>query len=418
MPVKVISKASVYTKKHGLRSTVKYSLSLLSNRAKPRLSNSKPNYIFISHPINNTGAPLVLMQVIEEFAHKYGPSRVKVIAPNITSNNQSKLKKLGIRISKAAGAFSDKIIRFQLALKPDDFVLINTIAIHENYRIYIFNELKAGRLKQANWFIHEDEAQISLIAPQLLEKRNIEQISKLINTNKLKVFVPSKRTQEEYNKIFMTKKVQTLPLRLDIDSRYSIKRKDNDYSELNFLLSGSPSDGRKGQLIAIAAFNKYLEDYYKKNPKNYRPFTLQLVSIGEDYISKQIKWIGSSLLGESVKFYPSVTYKEALDITAKCNAVICCSLNETFALYVAEGMYMGHVILRNDTSGVDEQLKDGKNGYLIDHTNIGQFAGCIEKLLNKKTNSNKDLLEMGRTSQDIIDPFMHNTYLDKIINKS
>lgn len=414
MPVKVISKASVYTKKHGLRSTVKYSLSLLSNRAKPRLSNSKPNYIFISHPINNTGAPLVLMQVIEEFAQKYGSSRVKVIAPNITSNNQSKLKKLGIRISKAAGAFSDKIIRFQLALKPDDFVLINTIAIHENYRVYIFNELKAGRLKQANWFIHEDEAQISLIAPQLLEKRNIEQISKLINTNKLKVFVPSKRTQEEYNKIFVTKKVQTLPLRLDIDSRYSIKRKDSDYSELNFLLSGSPSDGRKGQLIAIAAFNNYLEDYYRKNPKNYRPFKLHLVSIGDDYISEQIKWIGESLLKDKIKLYPSVTYKEALEITAKCNAVICCSLNETFALYVAEGMYMGHVILRNDSSGIDEQLRDGKNGYKIDHTDINQFSAAIEKLLNKKTNSNHDLQMMGGRSQTIIEPFIHNTYLEKI----
>jgi len=413
-PFKIISKAGGYTRSHGIKSTFKYSFALLANRAKPRIDSSKPNYIFISHPINNTGAPLVLMQVIEEFTKKYGPSRVRLVAPNITINNQQRLKKIGLRVSKAAGAFSDKIIRFQLALKPDDFVLINTIAIHENYRVFIFNELKKNRLKQVHWFIHEDEAQISLIAPQLLEKRNIDLISKLVNTGKLKIFVPSKRTQSEYNNLYKTNKVQVVPLRLDIEKRYKLKRQEKDYEKLNFLISGSPSDGRKGQLIAIAAFERYLEKYYLINPKKYRDFKLHLVSIGDDYISQQIKWIGNSALQKHVKFYPSIPYKEALDITAKCNVVICCSLNETFALYVAEGMYMGHVILRNDSSGIDEQLREGKNGYKIDHTNIDQFAKCIERLLNRNSNSNKNLQKMGKVSQEVIEPFTVNTYINKL----
>jgi glycosyltransferase involved in cell wall biosynthesis len=157
-----------------------------------------------------------------------------------------------------------------------------------------------------------------------------------------------------------------------------------------------------------------MKTYYEKDPKAYRDFKLHLVGIGKDYISQQVEWVGNSLLGKHLVIYPSVPKEEALEITSKCNAVICCSLNETFALYVAEGMLMGHVVLRNNSAGMDEQLADGKNGYFIDHTDVKQFAGVIEKLLNKKKTSDADLQKMGLVSQEMMQAYTRNSYLNQL----
>ena len=75
---------------------------------------------------------------------------------------------------------------------------------------------------------------------------------------------------------------------------------------------------------------------------------------------------------------------------------------------------MGHLALRNDSSGVDEQLDDGKNGYFIDHRDINQFAAKIEMVLNKETSSNEDLQRMGAKSQEMIAPYAIHSYLENL----
>jgi len=77
-------------------------------------------------------------------------------------------------------------------------------------------------------------------------------------------------------------------------------------------------------------------------------------------------------------------------------------------------MHMGHIVLRNNAAGMDEQLKPGKNGYFIDHTDVKQFASVIEKILNKSTVSDEVLQKMGAASQQIISKFSENDYLHKI----
>ncbi len=76
---------------------------------------------------------------------------------------------------------------------------------------------------------------------------------------------------------------------------------------------------------------------------------------------------------------------------------------------------MGHVVLRNNSAGVDEQLKEGVNGYFIDHTDVPKFASQIEKILNKDTVSDNDLQKMGAASQKIVAKYNDNSYLSKIL---
>jgi glycosyltransferase involved in cell wall biosynthesis len=298
----------------------------------------------------------------------------------------------------------------QLALRSSDFVFMNTVAIYDNYREVAMNMLAHNRISNLHWFIHEDEEQLKVVKPILEKNRERKRISKFVNNGRLIIYVPSLRVKKFYDQLLKTDRVKNIPLNVDVPQKFRRVRLTKEYSKLNFYISGTPSDGRKGQLIALAAFNEFRLKYAAKNPSKYRDYSLHLVSIKDDYISQQIKSIGKSTLGDKLRLYPPVPREEALGIAADCNVVICCSLNETFALYVAEGMLMGHIVLRNDTAGKDEQLVDGKNGFLISD-DISQFSKTIERLLNKSMTT-EELQKMGTYSQKLMKSYSDNNYLD------
>ncbi len=410
--VKNPRKVIAYARKKGIKKSARLAGHIVKNQLKKRVVTTG-DYIFLSHPIDNTGAPLVLLQIIDEFVEKYNPKRIRIITPDIEPEILSKLTAKGVRVEKAA-LMNYSLTAAQLALKKNDFVFMNTVAIYDNYREVAINMLIHDKISKLHWFIHEDEEQLKVVKPEIESKKEIKKIGSLINKEKLLVYVPSVRVKKFYDRLFNTDRVVSVPLNVNVPAKYRKSRVASEYEKLNFYISGTPSDGRKGQLIALAAFNEFKLRYEAKNPKNYRDYDLHLVSIKDDYVSQQIKSIGISTLGDRLHIYPPVPRDQALDISSKCNVVICCSLNETFALYVAEGMLMGHVVLRNDSAGMEEQLVDGKNGLFISD-DIGQFANALEKLLNKST-KNSDLQNMGLYSQSMMNKYTQNTYLKYFSN--
>jgi glycosyltransferase involved in cell wall biosynthesis len=94
--------------------------------------------------------------------------------------------------------------------------------------------------------------------------------------------------------------------------------------------------------------------------------------------------------------------------------VICCSFNEALPLYVIEGMSMGHVVVRNDVGGMEEQLHEGVNGFRIDSNDVRQFAGVLETILNTKTMPDQQLQSMGRASQRMIEELRITSYVDAL----
>ena len=411
LPFKVARKV----KQKGVVRTAKIAGSIVKNQLKQNTSVSrKKQFIFISHPINNTGGPVVLLQMVEEYVKKYGASRVRVIAPGIEKEQAQFLKKIGITTEQAVFGIGFRFIRIQLNLHPDDFVLVNTAAVYDNYRDFILLWLKEKRLKHAYWFIHEDIAQLPFIHKEFLADANLKQMKHLVDSRSLSLLFPSKRTANEYKELLNVEEAQSINLHVEVDPKYQQEKTEHDFDSIEFLISGSAGDGRKGQILALNAFYAFVKNFEEKNPKDYRPFKLHLVAVDHEYIAQQIRWISDSLFADRVIVYESMPKTEALEITSRCNAVICCSLNETFGLYIAEGMLMGHVLLRNNSAGIDEQLVDGKNGFFIDHTDINQFASRIEAILNKKRTTNKDLVEMSKYSQKLINTYGSHTYISQI----
>jgi glycosyltransferase involved in cell wall biosynthesis len=393
----------------GLRRSARLGLSILRTQTTTHTRKASRQFLFLSHTIDNSGAPQVLMQMVEETAALIEPSQVHVVSPQIRPDQLRALERLGVRIDKTA-VLGTRLVKLQLGIKRDDFVLMNTTAVREYYQRFILRALRTGALAHAFWFIHEEATQLRESAPFFLEAEFTNQVRQLVEDELLTILVPSLRVKTLYDEVLSTDKVRVMPLRLDIAENYCAPRAVEEYEQLDFLMVGGSAGGRKGQLIALAAFQELLLTDIQRDPSRYRDFTLTLVGIGDDYVSRQIRTLGAAVLGSRLEVMPQVAPETVLEVTRRCNVVICSSINESFGLYVAEGMAMGHVVLRSDTGGSEEQLQPGVNGYAIDIGDIGQFASTIGRLLDRLAASNESLNAMGRASQEIIEPFRHGSY--------
>ncbi len=411
---RIVKKVLRHARDKGVKRTARVAAGTIQSRAKILISkNSQPSqFIFISHPIDNTGGPLVLIDIVKEYTKKYGSNRIRVIAPSVTPNHVTTFKKMGIKVEQAVSGAGRRLVSIQLGIRPDDFVFINTSAVYPDYINFVLDALKTNKLKKAHWFIHEDLEQCRGLVYPLKGK-----LANYLQQDKLALFFPSKKTKKAFVNVLGDRGLFIMTMRSDIPSRMKHGKDEKDFNQINFFLSGTTPDGRKGQLITIAALQRFHDVHYLANPKKYRDFSLTLVSVGEnDYVSKQVRYIGNSSLGKRIHIFKNMDRLNALEVASKNNVVICSSLHETYALYVAECMLMGHVILRSSVGGVDEQLREGKNGYLIDVTDIKQFANIIEKILNKDKTSNAKLVTMSEKSREIAKNFDSSSYLEQIEN--
>ena len=291
---------------------------------------------------------------------------------------------------------------------------MNTVAVSRNYLRFVLDSLRTGRLAHAYWYIHEDVDQLRTAAPFLLEPDAGPSIGRLVTQGRLTIVVPSKRVKAEYDSLFGTQHTGLVPYKIAIESRTVAPRPVHDYAEVKFLISGKPTDGRKGHMIALAAFHEFMKAHYERDPDTYKPFTLTFVGLTDDYIAAQIRSIGSTVLGERFEAFANVAHDTSLEITRRCNAVICCSFNEALPLYVIEGMCAGHVVLRNGSAGMEEQLDEGVNGFWIDSNNVRQFARVLESVLNKKTMADRRVQAMGRASQKLVARLCVRSYTDAL----
>jgi glycosyltransferase involved in cell wall biosynthesis len=396
-------------------SAMRLGITVLRPQIPARFHQARRQFIFLSHPIDGSGAPNILMSVLEEFAERFEAGQIHVVAPYIKEPQLRRLERLGIRISGrvfgADGPVRPRLIQLQLRFRRDDFVLMNTIAVPEHYQRAVLSALGAGRLAHAFWFIHEDAAQHKRFAPHLLDPAFRRSVSEFIERGQLTVIVPSKKLKRDYDALFGTAKVESFLYRFDLPMKYRREREESDYARINFLLSGPPDDGRKGHVIALFAFENFLTTYYSAKPQDYREFAVTFVGIGDDFLSRQVAMIGNAVLGDRFRSLPNMPHDEALEQTRHANTVICCSMSEGCPLYVTEAMMMGHVVIRNESGGLDEQLEDGVNGFLIEGDSIDSFADVIDRVLSKSRTSNERLWEMGKASQELSEPFRHQSYV-------
>jgi hypothetical protein len=396
----------------GLRRSARLAQANLRPRTAGSAHTSKRQFIFVSNAIDDSGASQVLLQAVADFAERYRPSQLHVVAPAITNDRFRELTELGVLVDPTT-VIGTRLAGRQLGMQRDDFLLMNTTSIPRDYQAVVLRALSRGTLEHAFWFVHEEIRQLRHDAPLFFAPAFLRQIRVLVEQERLTIATPSIRVADDYNELLSTTKVRNLALRIDVPDGYRHARSAADYEQLDFLIVGAPAVGVNDHWFTLAAFTEFLLSDYPGRPERYRRFTLTLIGIGKDYLSRQVRVLGTSVLGDRLRLLPSLAHEGVLTVVRGCNAVICSSLTESFALVVAEGMAMGHVVLRSDTGGLEEQLEPGVNGFPIDLTDVRAFAAVIEQILNKETTTSEQLRAMGAASQQIIEPYRHGSYVNK-----
>lgn len=406
MPRKILAKVKkvpAFAKKHGYKATALIISEMVRNRLADKAlmpRREKSGYIFISHQLDMSGAPFIAIDMALEFKKSGKKVEFYTYLP-AHKDNLARLKKAGIKphilLSK------DRTPRLVLG----DTIILNTVAHSEEVKENIFSALEEGTLSELIWYLHEDDPEL------LFRDDEKKRIKKLVETKKIKMLVAALKVRDNYVRFFGTEEnILLQPYRHVVPSRYHRVRQPEDFKDkLTFVLPGTVGDGRKGQLPIFYAFVQFLNTYYKANRLQYRDFELVLVGLSDDFISRQLI-LHKSALKNHFSYHGKVTWLDDLDIVSKGNMTICYSMREALPLFVFEGMINGHPVLRNDSSGMEEQLVDGKNGYYLATHDFDQVVDTIEKVLNKQKTSNELLSRMSKKSYDMAKRYEQTSYLE------
>lgn len=392
---RVVSKAKkipAYARKHGTIATGRAIQELLSRKLSNKKllpKRAKAAYVFVSHQLDNSGAPYILMDMAIECKENSYPVEFYTYLP-LKRPNATKLERHHIKPH----------VLMKKEMVPDivegDTVILNTVAHSETTKDTFFRAAERGRIRLI-WYLHEDHPEI------LFRHDEKKRIKRLLSNDKLVIAIAAKQMRQRYSKFFETdKNIILLPYKHIVPQKYhKAKRTPSDFNKkLTFVLPGTVGDGRKGQLPVLYAFIYFYENYFKVDRKRYRDFELVFIGLDKDYLSRQIE-AHASMLDHHFRHYKKISWEEDLEVVSSSNVTICYSLGECLPLFVFEGMIAGHVLLRNDSSGMEEQLFRGENGFLIETRDYMQLVSVIEQVLNKNKTSDELLAKMSRKSYEI-----------------
>jgi glycosyltransferase involved in cell wall biosynthesis len=359
-------------------------------------------FIFL-RSLDYSGAPRVALDVSSEFIEKdiCKAQDVHLISQQVSPRMIPELEKVGYTLHN-----SDEIDNLEVGY--DDFVMINATNIPLKLIQKVLELLNGKKIKKAYWFVHEYD--LSYI--RMLEDCQ-ENLASLAKTGALKFLTPSEDTAQLFRDYFGIQETVDA-VQLFVNSEYNaVERYAEDFNHIDFYIAGNPSTGRKGQMIFCEAISAFYRQHLKKFPSRYRSFTVHFTTIDYDWISQTIMIIAKSMPEVEFQLYPPVSFQEIQYLQKHCNLTVCTSLNETFALSVAEGMTMGHVLLRNNTPDYRRQIEDGVNGFLFDKDNLAELTAKIELILNTRKISNEQLLQMSEASVKMVAPFTVKNYLEQ-----
>ena len=415
---RITGKALRYYKNNGFAATYKIATDKVVRKIKRKtVSNidKKPKIIIVSHQLDNTGAPFVAMDLafdIQKQVKNLGRKLKFIAFTPINIENVRELKKAGIEVE----IYTDR--NLWLNYNKGDIVILNSFGLSRAVTHSTIQAAKNNILDAFYWYGHEATPE------RFVDLDTRDEFVKLLESNKAKLYAVSKGSAEAYKEFFGTdKNTEVMNFRFDFPSdRFAVKDPE-DFEKLDFVVTGAVSDGRKGQLPILYAFLNFYNNFYKKNPKTYRDFSLKFIGVDEaGYIKKQMEVSAKGLDGKC-EIIGQIPRAKVLDFVEEANMTICYSYHESMGIFVYEGMAFGHPIIRNDCYGQEEQLIDGGNGWAVRNDDYQTLCDAIEESLNLEKTSNDKLAKMSKVSEEIAEKATHSEYfvideIKKVLNEN
>jgi glycosyltransferase involved in cell wall biosynthesis len=370
--------------------------------SRSRSEESSQRAMLFVHQLDYSGSPLIATEIAVNLMSRlkeFNLTKIVIYCFGMVDKNLAKLlREKGVQVLRVEQNYVPRI-------KSTDLVIINGLAQSENLFREIIKESKS--LEQTPIILaHEDRPLIHS------SQEILNQIGNTVNSGHIRILSPSLGTTRNLQRVLKSSLIETQP--------YSInsypKCAENFDAGLNIHLTGSTYDFRKNQHLALVLIS-LIDRKIKIEPLKYRKIHLTLIGVDED------TFYGNSILklAESMKdfvtIHPRTTKEEAIEIMKTCNTVLCVSEYEALPLFVCESMAMGQIVLRNNCSGVDEQLVQGKNGILLDLSNLHDAIEQILILLDRDKTSNEQLKEMGISSRALVKEMLTKDRLEFLKSK-
>jgi len=370
---------------HALKMAVRFAITRIRSQreyTKPLSFGVIPKYSIFVHQLDFSGSPRIAIELALELASNDAGNVVVYSFGEMQAEIVKKLGSNGIRVEKVNSLVD--------VFDPESLLILNGLAFAHSVFDEIINNVKRFAMSPLI-LIHEDRPEMYLDSIRALHLGNAAEFGLL------RLISPSIGTQKNIQQFFKCNSVGLSP--------YPIRAKDRtefDFSdEIRVHLTGSTGDSRKNQLQAINLIHKVVL-VISKHPKKFRKVKLILVGVNDETpLGRQIIE-HSKVLGDSVEIHPVLDFESCSEIIGTCNAVMCLSDYEALPLYVSQGMAIGQIVMRNNCSGVDEQLVQGENGISLDYYN--EYSESVERILNlldRDLTSDSKLIAMSKKSHSL-----------------
>lgn len=398
--VHLARKVPGHVRKHGVGATAAVVRQFLARKIRvhaPEHAASKPGIVVLSHRLDLSGAPYVLVDVLAHMVDQGLRNHIRLFTYQpVHVSNIEQLAALGLQTTLLPHA--DAVPPFV----HGDVVLLNTTGFTPNVKHAIFSALERGVVKKLFWYVHED------LPERIFSASETAMIRRLCAEGKVVMSTQSRRACQRYEKHFGME-ILLEPHRVDLPAEYHRIREPGDFETIRFIMPGTFQDGRKGQHAILYALADFYRRHFQPRPGDYREFSLTFVGVEDDWYSRQVVR-HRRILGDRVIIHPKMPREACLDLIREANVTICYSQSETGPITVVEGMLAGHPILRNDCSGVDEQLEEGRNGFALDTEDFWQVVETFERILNREKTGNDQLAAMSARSHAIALTHRDNRY--------
>lgn len=359
----------------------KYEINSPDNLVLPQSEKSR-DILFITHELSRTGAPAVLLDLVE-IVLKNGDF------PVVVSMQDGPLKQsfldLGVTV------IIDESIQqrhwiFERFARNFDLVVVNTIASYD--AIYTLS----NSLPPVLWWIHEGSFAFSMMKAQMPKK---------VGNNVHIYSICDYTTTALANAGFGSYRVNSLPWGIRDFSQDSARVPNEKFM---FVISGSLEE-RKGQDIVIEAISK-------QDPQSLS--NAKFIFVGKT-LDENIHAIISqaAISNPSIEYINSLSRSEALHLYAEADCMIVASRDDPMPLVSVESFILSKPIICSDHTGTATYLNDNENGMIFASGNSDELAAKITFAIQ-----NRDRMQaMGIQARKIYDEhFAYDVYRERVLS--
>lgn len=382
---------------------------------------SKTNTFWVfTHNFTNTGAPLVLADIVRELAAKGLQKQMKLISWGGKHDHRHST----LHHQLFGEGFSCQIFDLDSDLprpRCGDRVLINSLAVPDHVTSQAQTWLEKGQINRLDWYAHEANPSIWLPHPEQRERLKL-----LLEKFNFNLFVPSEYILERYQKWtgYFGNQLSCLTPKLTFDQsiRPLFQRPIPSFDSLHFQLTAMAGAGQKGHLWLIRVLEQVLARQDAQQ-EHLRPVSLSFIGLEEGpyaAFTREVIRRAQILLGDSFHWTYHGTKSDALGAMANANLSVCCSLEETFSLVSVESMLLGQPLLRSRTGGWSEQLDPGINGFDLGLPGPDvrqEHVDLFHRLRDPEIFSNEHLMKMSHAARSKAQSFTSVTYSDWLLGE-